>query len=237
MDGMNVRERAANGAAALTEFIERNIAEGVWPPGAKLPTERVLERQFGVSRNTLRKSLKRLENQGKITREVGRGSFVTEAATSGELPAGNPRDLAHRIQGASPVEVMEVRLMIEPLAAELAAMRATAEDLRRMDDCLDHCDKAGDIAEFEHWDGMLHLTIVAAAKNGMLSALYEAINDLRRHAEWRRLKERSVTPERRGLYGDQHRRIVQLLKDRDAEGARAELHSHLMKVRANLFGS
>ena len=236
MDGMNVRERAASGAAALTEFIERNIAEGVWPPGAKLPTERVLERQFGVSRNTLRKSLKRLQTEGKITREVGRGSFVTESAAAGEIKLGNPRDLIHRIQGASPVEVMEVRLMIEPLAAELAAMRATGEDLRRMDDCLEHCERAVDIAEFEHWDGMLHLTIVAAAKNGMLSALYEAINDLRRHAEWRRLKERSVTPERRGHYGDQHRRIVQFLKDRDAEGARAELHEHLMKVRRNLFG-
>ena len=236
MDGMNVRERAASGAAALTEFIERNIAEGVWQPGAKLPTERVLERQFGVSRNTLRKSLKRLEQEGKITREVGRGSFVTEAAAGGDDRLNNPRDLLNRIQGASPVEVMEVRLMVEPLAAELAAMRATAEDLQRMDDCLEHCERAGDIAEFEHWDGMLHMTIVAAAKNGMLSALYEALNDLRRHAEWRRLKERSVTPERRSIYGDQHRRIVQLLKDRDAEGARTELRDHLMKVRSNLFG-
>lgn len=235
MDGLNVRERAASGAAALIAFIERNIAEGVWQPGAKLPTERVLERQFGVSRNTLRKSLKRLENQGRITREVGRGSFVTEAAVRGDAGPGDPRDLVCRIKGASPVEVMEVRLMIEPRAAELAAMRATAEDLQRMDDCLEHCERAGDVAEFEHWDGMLHLTIVSAAKNGMLSALYETINDLRGQAEWRRLKERSVTPGRRGIYSDQHRRIVQFLKDRDAEGARAELHEHLMNVRANLF--
>ena len=143
----------------------------------------------------------------------------------------------YRIQGASPVEVMEVRLMVEPLAAELAAVRATAEDLERMEECLEHCDRAGGIAEFEYWDGMLHVAIVAAAKNGMLSALYEAINDLRGQAEWRRLKERSVTPERRGNYCDQHHSIVQFLKDRDAERARAELHSHLMKVRGNLFGS
>jgi DNA-binding FadR family transcriptional regulator len=237
MDGMNVRERAASGAAALIHFIERNIAEGVWPPGAKLPTERVLERQFGVSRNTLRKSLKRLEGQGKITRHVGRGSFVAEARPAPDGRTADGHHLVHRIQGASPVEVMEVRLMVEPLAAELAAMRATAEDLQRMDDCLAHCERAGDVAEFEHWDGMLHVAIVSAAKNGMLSALYEAINDLRRHAEWRRLKERSVTPERRGLYRDQHRRIVQCLKERDAEQAKTELRRHLLEVRANLFES
>ncbi len=237
MDGLNVREKAASGTAALTEFIERNIAEGIWRAGTKLPTERVLERQFGVSRNTLRKSLKRLENQGKITRHVGRGSFVAETAGSGTTPPADLSGLAWRIQGASPVEVMEVRLMLEPLAAELAAVRATAEDLQRLDDCLDRCESAGDVPEFEYWDGMLHVAIVSAAKNGMLSALYEAINDLRGQAEWQRLKERSVTPERRGLYRDQHRKIVQFLKDRDGEAARAELQRHLVNVRTNLFGS
>lgn len=237
MDGMNVRERAASGAAALTDFIERNISEGVWQPGTKLPTERVLERQFGVSRNTLRKSLKRLESEGKISRHVGRGSFVTDGASElGDFTA-MPRDLAYRIQAASPAEVMEVRLIIEPLAAELAAMRATADDLARMDECLAHSERAADIAEFEYWDGMLHVAIVAAAKNGMLTALYESINDLRGQAEWRRLKERSVTPERRGVYGGQHHSIVQALKDRDAARARAELRRHLEKVRRNLFGS
>lgn len=237
MDGLNVREKAASGTAALTEFIERNIAEGIWHAGTKLPTERVLERQFGVSRNTLRKSLKRLEEQGKITRHVGRGSFVADTAGVGMTPPAELSGLAWRIQGASPVEVMEVRLMIEPLAAELAAVRATAEDLQRLDDCLWHCEHAGDVPEFEYWDGMLHVAIVSAAKNGMLSAVYEAINNLRGQAEWQRLKERSVTPERRGLYGDQHRRIVQYLKDRDGEQARAELQRHLAQVRANLFGA
>lgn len=237
MDGMNVREKAASSAAALVEFVERNISEGVWKPGAKLPTERTLELQFGVSRNTLRKSLKQLEDQGKITRHVGRGTFVTEAAIGIGAKPGDLRDLACRIQGASPVEVMEVRLMIEPLAAELAAVRATADDLLRLEECLDHCDRAADIAEFEHWDGMLHVTIVAAAKNGMLNALYEAINNLRNQDEWRRLKERSVTLERRGNYSEQHQRIVKFLKERDAEQAKSELHRHLLTVRANLFGS
>jgi DNA-binding FadR family transcriptional regulator len=235
MDGMNVREKAASGAAALVEFIERNIGEGTWKAGAKLPTERALERQFGVSRNTLRKSLKRLEDQGRISRHVGRGSFVTEAAA--EIGAGGRHDLVYRIKGASPVEVMEVRLMIEPLAAELAAVRATGDDLLRLQDCLDHCDRAADIAEFEHWDGMLHVTIVEAAKNGMLNALYEAINELRNQDEWRRLKERSVTPARRDIYREQHCRIVDCLKDRDGERARAELYQHLLTVRTNLFGT
>jgi DNA-binding FadR family transcriptional regulator len=116
-------------------------------------------------------------------------------------------------------------------------VRATAEDLQRLDDCIWHCEHAGDVPEFEYWDGMLHVAIVSAAKNGMLSALYEAINNLRGQAEWQRLKERSVTPERRSLYRDQHRRVVQCLKDRDAEQAKAELQRHLSQVRTNLFGA
>ncbi len=74
-DTVDGRARSPSGVHAMLAMIERNIADGAWPPGAKLPTERTLEAQFGLARNTLRKALKELEAQGKITRHVGRGSL------------------------------------------------------------------------------------------------------------------------------------------------------------------
>ena len=232
MDSANIRDKAARGTAALVAFITRNMADHSWPAGTKLPTERELERRYGVSRNTLRKALKGLEAGGQIRREVGRGSFVVGPPQEGPLPPG----LAGRIQGASPTEVMEVRLMIEPLAAELAATRATTADLAQMEECLLQADRASQLPEFEQWDGRLHLTIVGAAKNGLLIDLYAAINAVRNQAEWGKLKARSVTPERRQAYQRHHRDIVTALKDRDGDQAKAILRQHLLTVRANLLG-
>lgn len=234
MDSPNIRAKAAQGTALLLAFITGNIADHSWPVGAKLPTERELERRFGISRNTLRKGLKALEAEGRIRREVGRGSFVAgpSAATEGVAP----ENLADRIKGASPTEVMEVRLMLEPLAAELAATRATTADLAQMEECLLQAALATRLPDFERWDGRLHLTIVGAAKNGLLIDLYGAINEVRNQAEWGKLKARSVTPERRQTYERQHRDIVAALKERDGEQAKAILRQHLLMVRSNLLG-
>ncbi|WP_236025279.1 FadR/GntR family transcriptional regulator [Arenibaculum pallidiluteum] len=229
----NIRDRAAERVDAVLAFIERGIAEGTWQPGDKLPTERELERMFGLSRNTLRKTLKPLEDSGRIVRHVGRGSFV---GTTKPASAPEGESLLRRIVGASPAEVMEVRLMLEPHAAELAAGRANAEDLRLLEECLARSEAAGDVPEFEHWDGRLHVTIVGATKNGLLMDLYEAINDVRRQAEWGKLKARTVTTERRKVYMEQHRRIVTALRDRDPDEARRSLREHLEVVRANLLG-
>lgn len=223
--------RTSRSMFAMLAEIQRNIASGVWGPGARLPTERELEQRFGVARNTLRKALKRLEAEGAIIRHVGRGTFVAPVAT-----AADPAPLMQRLRGASPAEVMELRLLLEPQAAELAAGRASAAELQRIADCVDACESASSVAAFEHWDGRLHLAIIAAARNELLLALYEAINEVRNQPEWMRLKQRSVTPERRAIYQDQHRRILAALADRNAPEAARELSRHLLTVQANLLG-
>ncbi|QQP92992.1 FadR family transcriptional regulator (plasmid) [Skermanella sp. TT6] len=235
----NVRTKAATGASALVQLIESNIAEGVWSAGFKLPAERDLEKQFGVSRNTLRKSLKLLQDKGSIIRHVGRGSFVAPPPSGAGTSPGEPAasdSLVRRIHGASPAEIMEVRLVIEPAAVELAAVRANAEDFHRIRECLARSEAAPDIGDFEHWDGQLHVSIVTASKNSLLIDLYRTMNETRNQPEWLRLKRRSLTPERRGIYQDQHRRIVAALTDRDAQAARSELLGHLLMVRSNLLG-
>ena len=246
METRNIRTRAATGANALVQLIESNIADGSWTAGFRLPPERDLEKQFGVSRNTLRKSLKLLQDKGSIIRHVGRGSFVAEPrqalspqSLSPATPVPEPvsaDSLVRRIHGASPAEIMEVRLVVEPAAIELAALRANAGDVRRIRECLAQSEQAADIAEFEHWDGQLHVAIVSASKNSLLMDLYSTMNETRNQPEWLRLKHRSLTPERRRVYQEQHRRIVDALADRDANAARTELREHLLLVRSNLLG-
>jgi len=227
----NIRIKARHGAAAAVAFIEEQIAQGVLKEGDQLPPERELVSRFGVSRNTLRRSLKELENAGKIFRHVGRGTFVR----SERIVVHQNDALTQKIQRSSPLEVMDLRLMLEPQSSELAATRATANDFNVMKECLKGCENAASVAEFEQWDSRLHQAIVSAARNQLLSDLYEAIDGVRRSPEWGKLKERSLTAERRTTYLRQHRAIVDALRERDAERARNETRAHLVAVKNGLI--
>ena len=237
---MNSRQKALNTSQTIVDMIETNIESGKWTPGTRLPTERELETSYGISRNTLRKSLKRLEAAGKITREVGRGAFV--ASTSSAPAPAAPfeesllQQLPASLTGSSPAEVMEVRLMLEPRAAELAASRASQTELQYLTTCLESALDAKDVATFEHWDGMLHKSIIEAARNDLLAHLYKMINSIRNQPEWAKLKERTVTAERRRQYQEQHLGIVSAIRERDARAAYDTMRSHLLEVRSNLLG-
>lgn len=227
---VNLRARARDRADAALTFLRKQIADGAWQPGEKLPTERELVTRFGIARNTLRKSLRGLEAEGRITRHVGRGTFVAEPGDA----IRHDDALTHKIHRASPAEVMDLRLMLEPQAGELAAVRATGDDIAAMEECLRGCECAGDVAAFEAWDGRLHQRIVAAARNRLLADIYDVVNGVRRTAEWGKLKERSLTAERRATYQEQHRRIVAALRARDPDLTRDQIRDHLLAVRASL---
>jgi GntR family transcriptional repressor for pyruvate dehydrogenase complex len=229
---LDVRSHAAGAVGSLIESMKSNIASGEWQPGFRLPTERELEIEFGVARNTIRKGLKKLEDAGQIVRHVGRGSFVADRTPAVEEASS----LLSRVVGSSPAEVMEIRLAIEPWATSLAASRGTSADLASLRECVDEAEAAPDVPTFETWDGKLHERIIAATKNELLKGLYEAINLARNQPEWMKLKERTVTRERRDLYQRQHRAIVGALLDRDAETAGRLMREHLSDVRVALVG-
>jgi GntR family transcriptional regulator, transcriptional repressor for pyruvate dehydrogenase complex len=236
MNATNIRRRAHQRVADVRTFILANIAKGLWKPGDKLPTERELGARFRLARNTLRRGLTELVEERRITRQVGRGTFVAPTEPNGASQLTIEADLAARILRASPAEVMDLRLMIEPQAIERATARATGDDLDAMQECLKRGHVARSTMEFEHWDAVLHKRIVAAACNTLLATLYDAVNLVRHQAEWGRLKERTLTPERRRIYETQHRRIIETLCDRDPQEAVAALRNHLMTVRRNLLG-
>jgi GntR family transcriptional repressor for pyruvate dehydrogenase complex len=107
---------------------------------------------------------------------------------------------------------MEFRLLIEPQMMDLAVIRATDDDIRAIDDCVRRSEHALSIQEFEHWDGALHLALIRSARNQLVTDIYSAVNGVRQQALWGRMKERSLTPERRRQYEGQHRKIVDALR-------------------------
>ena len=95
---------------------------------------------------------------------------------------------------------------------------------------------AGTLEDFEHRDAALHEAIAAAAHNGFITRVFRLMNEVRAQGEWGVLKRRSATPERRLEYQQEHRALVEALKQRDAERARALCVEYLLHGRTNLLG-
>jgi DNA-binding FadR family transcriptional regulator len=105
-----------------------------------------------------------------------------------------------------------------------------------MEMCLTRAERAATLDEFELWDAALHDALAHATHNRFVVRVLEMVTAGRQQAEWGKLKNRIVTPERRICYQEEHREIVQALRERDAERARAAIVAHLQHARRNLFG-
>ncbi|NJM33742.1 MAG: FadR family transcriptional regulator [Rhodomicrobium sp.] len=212
----------------LTRELLRIIRSGEWSSG-RLPPERVLAERFSVARNTLRRALDALETDGYLIRHVGRGTFIRARRN------GAGEDALFRVSEASPRDLLETRLIIEPHAAALAATRASRADLDAIADALAQSLAAREIAEFERWDAQLHLAIFLAAKNEVLINYCRAIGEARNQRQWFELKKRSLTPDKRAVYDRQHRGIVEGLMDRNAEAAAETMRLHLKTVEDSIL--
>src|SRR5687768_5866829 len=153
--------RAASAVTRLRDLVAKREAAG----DSRLPPERELALLLKISRGTLRRILDELEAEGVIWRHVGQGTFI------GMRQPAVKRSRITRF--TNPDEVMEARLLLEPRLAAMAAFRASAEDVARMEYCLRKSEAAGTTATFELWDGRLHRAIAEAARNHMLLALFD----------------------------------------------------------------
>ncbi|HEX5464844.1 MAG TPA: FCD domain-containing protein [Burkholderiales bacterium] len=224
------RRKPGEGEHEVRAYLTQAIARGALAPGRKLPTERELAEQFHAPRSAVRKVLTVLEVKGCITRSVGRGTFVADTNThANDLLSATGLD-------ASPAQIMEVRLLFEPGLADLVVRNATASDFVQFELCLEKAESMRSLEEFELWDSALHQAIAAATHNNLAIRISQMINALRQQAEWGTLKRHSLTPERRLAYQKEHRELVESLKARDSDGARALLVAHLSHVRRSLLG-
>jgi GntR family transcriptional repressor for pyruvate dehydrogenase complex len=222
MEGTSVpvpRSRARTQAAA--NRIRQQILSGAWANGRLLPSERDMAAEFGVARNTLRRIIQQLEAEGLIESHPGRGSIVRLSPLGDQMSRA---DIAPVTIAANQADLIEMHALLEPLATELAADRATAEDISAMETALQKALGARDAATFEHWVVELHRAIWRAAHNSALLAWYEASN-----VEFPR---RAVTAEMRTEHLREQAAIVAALRSRNPDLAVALLRKSMTRERA-----
>ncbi len=196
----------------------------------RLPTERQLAVDLGVSRSAVRHAMAVLQAEGRISREVGRGTFLRGGNGTSDVAAADPADY-------SPADVMLVRRMFEPHAMSLVVAWATDRDFAEMDRCLHGGDTSDEHDEFEVWDGALHRAIIAATHSPLLVRLYTEVERARHGKVWGDLKRRSASAARREEYKRDHTEIVTALRQRDADRASAAMRAHLARVSRHLLGT
>lgn len=212
----------------------KGLQSGSWPPGSRLPTERDLCATFGVSRSGLRRVLAELREQGLIVQKVGSGTYVAEKARSSKPDAtGTGRFLA--VPSVSPAELMEARLLLEPMLVDLIVNNANTADFERLEDCCARAEAAQTLDEFEKLDSELHEQLALATQNALFISVFRLMAEIRESGEWGFLKQKVLTAERRAVLQKEHRQIVAALRQRDVDTARRAIFDHLAQERLNLL--
>jgi DNA-binding FadR family transcriptional regulator len=216
-------------ANQIEESLRQRIAAGEWAGNRQLPAERDLATQYGVARNTIRRAVKTIANEGAIERHVGRGTFLNGATS--ELAA-----ILQRVTGVSPADLMAVRSILEPQAAAIAAKNASLTDLQAIAEAHREATAAHQTDEFEHWDAQFHQRLFVATRNELLVSIHDILQVIRSGHQWIELKRKSFSENRRCDYCEQHGLVVAALERRDGERAAQAMLWHVEAIEAALFG-
>jgi GntR family transcriptional repressor for pyruvate dehydrogenase complex len=203
------------------------IAAGEFTPGQRLPSERDLAQQLGVSRPSVREALIALEIEGKVEVRVGAGVFVigpraTAASTLDE-------------EGEGPFELLSARSAVEGETAALAARQATPAEVAEIRAAVEELARLG-IADPQNdaVDRKFHLAIARATHNGALVWVVQMLWDEGRGTMWRRMEKHFQTPALRQATIRDHKAIFKAIEARDGRGARTAMHKHLSRVARDL---
>jgi GntR family transcriptional repressor for pyruvate dehydrogenase complex len=213
----------------IVDQIHALIREGRWAPGDQIPPERELAERFRVSRTSVREALRALEMQGIIESRQGGGTFVRSADTEALVPPLAAAILRGQREMA---EVLEVRELIEPAVARLAAVRATLEHISELESTLQRqreCIAAG--KPFVDEDTAFHYTLARAADNHILLRLHNVILDVLRESRQTYLH----VPDRPQMSLRGHEAILAAVAAHDGEAAHAASLAHITEVRDGIL--
>jgi DNA-binding FadR family transcriptional regulator len=213
--------------ADLMHELQAYLARGRLADQARLPPERALAHELGVTRNRVRGALRKLAAEGAVWRHVGKGTFV------GRRPAAGPADPAAGTVPTSPRAVIDARMIFEPLLARLAAFNATAADLREMQRCLDRMAAAPTWPAWAAWDGRLHRAVARASGNELLLAMFDTLQAYRNREVFRHLDRpfRGVD-----MAARDHAAVVDAIRGRDPKRAEDAMRRHILSLRRAIFG-
>jgi DNA-binding FadR family transcriptional regulator len=203
-------------ADQIAELIER----GEYTAGQRLPPERDLAKQLGVSRPSVREALIALEVEGFVEVRMGSGVYVTDRRAG---PASSKAAV-----DAGPFELIRARWMIESECAALAAKTATKAQVRAIEEAVDEMEAARDkgVMPLDH-DRTFHLRIAEGTGNSALVMVVQALWDQRDSPLFRRLEHHYDTPALWSVAIKEHRDIVAAIARHDAGAARSAMRRHM----------
>ncbi|MBT98243.1 MAG: GntR family transcriptional regulator [Dehalococcoidia bacterium] len=212
----------------IVERFHSLIQQGTLEHGAKLPAERVLAEQLKVSRSSVREAIRTLELQGLVTSKPGSGTFINTQS----LDAVATLMTSSLIEGigageAQLKDIFEVRHLLEPQLAALAAERATPEDVERLSAIL--VEQQRQIMEGETGvdaDTEFHFALATATHNTALVKVVSAVEDVLRQSRDQTLQQ----PGRPERSLNSHRQILEMIRAGDHIGARSAMEHHLTAV-------
>jgi DNA-binding FadR family transcriptional regulator len=210
----------------IARAIAAAIADGRYPSGDKLPSERELADDFGVSRPTIRDAMIALEFQGLVEARQGSGVFVNAATAVAEDAA--------EIE-VSALDLTEARRLFEGEACALSAAIVTEEQLAVLDRLA--TEMARDILpeEVDRLEQEFHLSIARAAGNAAIASGVEDLWMLRQQSSPCVAALRRARADTSGDFVGEHRKIVAALRERNPKAARQAIHGHLTQVIDDLL--
>jgi DNA-binding FadR family transcriptional regulator len=220
MEGTSIPVRRSRARTqTVANRIRQQILSGAWANGRLLPSERDMASQFGIARNTLRRIIRQLEAEGLVESQPGRGSVVRLSPLGDQMSRA---DMVPMAAHACQADLLEMRTLLEPLVAALAASRVTPEEISALEAAHQRAVEAKEPATLEHWVAELHRVLWRVAGNAALLDWYEAVD--------KQLPRRTVTADFGTIYLKNQAALVAALRDRDAELAR-DLMRNLMRRR------
>ena len=210
----------------MADQIKERIFSGELQEGNQLPNETELAERFGVSRTVVREAMKRLEQEGFVEVQRGRGTFVVyRAADAMRQSLGN---LMEAERNSNWQALVEVRELLEPGIAALAALRAGEEHLADMQAAVEIMERSMDDADaYIQADNAFHLALARATGNALLMTLIEPMMDLL--SAQRKLIFRAPGGPQDGQH--HHKCILRAIELHDVEAARECMESHMRQIR------
>ena len=230
---MGVKTKMETKRERLIHKLRDEIKTGKFSNCKKLPAERLLAEQLGVTRALLREALLTMEGMGQINISGRDGIYILQNGLEGVTHSINTLSLWPSVMNN---DILEVRVILEVPAAEIAAKNRTDDDLERMEECLrilaglDKNNEA-DYAEGNRWDCMLHETIMRSTKNELLIRIYEGLLSLMRDfTERHRTMLFNKIPGWAGRAFQEHERLVSAIRERTPKTAGETMRVHLCRA-------
>lgn len=223
----------------VADQIRAGILSGQYAHGSRLPSERDLAQRLKVSRPAVREAIGALQNEGMVTTRHGSGTYVADCPLQVNEAAPDYAGLPPVDADFSPISALEVRLLIEPAIARLAARRAQRDPLaeRYLEQMIDVKD-IGDPLQQARWseaDRLFHRQLAMMTGDILIARIAEEINKTMEQPLWNRLRDDGIyDPERIQLYAAEHRLIYEAIISGDEDAAAFYVEGHLKRVRRDI---